>query len=234
MGHLNAAEPPAPDKAAIKQAKQVIRDEMIRRRGELSGAECRAAAENLRRRLVELLHFLAPELDSRDRPLRLGVYSAIRQEADLAPAWDDLLAWPAELYFPAVMGSGQQARLVFGRLPANCRPADFLVPGRFGIDEPPAAAWLLEPPELDVVFLPGLAFDRQGNRLGWGKAFYDRLIATLPGNPILAGVCYPFQILPAGLPAEPTDQPVSWLLTPDYFIAAEKGPETERLPEKRK
>ena len=195
------------------ELKNQLRLAMIRRRETLTADQCAQAAANLRRPALELL----ARLGYAGQPLNIGVYAAIRQELDLARLWPDLLSWPAGLYFPAVSGRGADARLVFARLPAGCRPGQFLVPGRFGIAEPPQSAWLAEPPSLDVIFLPGLAFDRQGNRLGWGRAFYDRFLPTVPNRPVLVGVGYGFQILPEPLPAEPNDYPVDWLLTPDGF-----------------
>jgi 5-formyltetrahydrofolate cyclo-ligase len=142
----------------------------------------------------------------------------MRMEASLAESWQDLAAWPADLYFPAVRGRGSSADLAFGRLPEGMEPADFLVPGRFGIAEPPPDSWLAALPELDLVLVPGVAFDRQGGRIGWGRAYYDRLLRGLPNRPIRAGVCYRFQIVEGNLPLGPRDEPMDWLLTPDGYF----------------
>ncbi|MFB2118346.1 5-formyltetrahydrofolate cyclo-ligase [Parapedobacter sp. 2B3] len=52
-----------------------------------------------------------------------------------------------------------------------------LVPNRWGIPEPEAGT-IVRPHEIDVVFLPLLAFDERGNRIGYGKGFYDRFLAN--------------------------------------------------------
>jgi 5-formyltetrahydrofolate cyclo-ligase len=200
--------------------KQRLRQQMITQRENLTVAECRQAAAGFRQSLLDLVEMFEAKLPGGDQPLRLAAYCAIRQEADLSLAWPDLQAKQCELYFPAVKGSGRAAKLFLARLPVGCPPDRFLAPGCFGIAEPPPEAWLQEPPALDIVLLPGLAFDRAGNRLGWGRAFYDNLIPALPGRPVLAGVCYDFQIVPGLLPAQPNDQPVDWLLTPGGLIAA--------------
>jgi len=183
---------------------------MIARREQLSAAECQQAAEAFRASLPALL----AKTGLAGRPLHVAVYAAMRQEADLSLACQDLADAGHEIYYPAVRGRGAAASLVFARLPAGQPAGEFLKPGCFGVCEPPEDSWLTELPRFDLILLPGLAFDRQGNRLGWGRAFYDRLLASLPVKPCLAGVCYPFQIMPDGVPCQPADQPVDWLLTP--------------------
>lgn len=48
---------------------------------------------------------------------------------------------------------------------------------RFGYEQPVADAATIDPKEIGVVLVPGLAFDRRGNRVGWGKGYYDRLLS---------------------------------------------------------
>jgi 5-formyltetrahydrofolate cyclo-ligase len=147
------------------------------------------------------------------RTLQIAAYAAIRNELDLSQCWQMLVAWPATLYFPAV----KAGRLVLGALPAGMQPENFLVPGHFGVPEPPEKSRLAEPPDLDLILVPGLAFDRQGNRLGWGKAYYDDLLPRLPQKTIRVGVACGFQVR-AALPHEPHDQKVQAMVTPDGWF----------------
>ena len=64
----------------------------------------------------------------------------------------------------------------------------------FGIREPVHVSVEL-PKNIDVVIIPGLAFDRSGGRIGFGEGYYDTLLAELPKNSLLIGVGYSFQIL---------------------------------------
>lgn len=205
--------------AACTLAKAQLRRQMIVRREQLTPLDLRLAAEGFRRNLPAFLK----NLDLPPRPLRLAVYAAMRHEADLAMACTELALQGHEIYYPAVQGRGVNARLVFACLPAGSQTSDFLVPGCFGVSEPPPASWLAEIPHFDLMLMPGLAFDRSGNRLGWGRAFYDRLIPALPGRPLLVGVCYPFQIVADQVPCTPDDQRVDWLLTPDQFISCQES-----------
>ena len=70
-----------------------------------------------------------------------------------------------------------------------------LSPGRFGILEPPQDAPCSSLLELDLVFIPGVAFDRYGGRLGRGGGFYDRALAGADGSagPRRLGVGFAFQ-----------------------------------------
>jgi len=73
--------------------------------------------------------------------------------------------------------------------------------GKFGIPEPEHPVWA-GPQELDLVLVPGVAFDRAGNRIGRGGGFYDRLLRRY--SAVRAGICFDFQILET-VPAEPHD-----------------------------
>ncbi len=87
-----------------------------------------------------------------------------------------------------------------------------LKPGYQGIPEPEG----LKPAEYKKVFLlmPGLAFDRQGNRLGYGGGFYDRYVAAHRDSMhCLAAVGYDFQFLHK-IPVEKTDVAVDMMVSP--------------------
>lgn len=109
-----------------------------------------------------------------------------------------------ELFLPVVKGE----QLVIKRY---CK--DNLTAGMYGIMEPSGNEY---PPELiDLVIVPGIAFDRKRNRLGRGKGYYDRL---LNGHKCLkAGIAYSCQIIPE-LPAEPHDIKMDIIITPDEII----------------
>ena len=84
-----------------------------------------------------------------------------------------------------------------------------IAPGAYGIPEP-----VDDGPEADdpaaLVLMPGLAFDPQGHRLGYGGGFYDRFLAAEP-HPTIA-LCYAFQLLPQ-LETEAHDIPVDAVLS---------------------
>ena len=81
--------------------------------------------------------------------------------------------------------------------------------GYAGIPEPIDDAPIANDPTA-LVLMPGLAFDPEGHRIGYGGGFYDRFLAAEPHHPTLA-LCYDFQMLPK-LETEEFDIPVDWVL----------------------
>ena len=67
--------------------------------------------------------------------------------------------------------------------------------GPYGVYEP-ATENLVKPEDLDLVIVPGLAFDKKGNRLGRGKGYYDRFLSSLSSKTHSIGLAFDFQILP--------------------------------------
>lgn len=86
-----------------------------------------------------------------------------------------------------------------------------LVPGQFGVLEPGAGCPAVPLNQLDLVLVPGVAFDLGGRRLGRGKGFFDRLLAEVRGHK--CGVAFDTQIV-AEVPEEPHDIRVDSILTP--------------------
>lgn len=92
---------------------------------------------------------------------------------------------------------------------------DDLQMGRYDIRVPKPGLTMVEPAQLDVILLPGLAFDRAGNRLGRGAGFYDRFVNALHAaghRPTLIGVCHHAQIIDS-VPTEPHDHRVDRVIT---------------------
>lgn len=90
-----------------------------------------------------------------------------------------------------------------------------LIVGRFGIREPSMACPVAEKNEIDLWLVPALAFDRQGNRLGRGAGFYDRLLQNERG--IKAGIIYRHRLI-ENIPAESWDIKMNFVLTDKKII----------------
>lgn len=83
--------------------------------------------------------------------------------------------------------------------------------GSFGILEPKKSLPLCAKNKIVACFVPLLAFDAKGRRLGQGRGFYDRFLEGFPGKRI--GVAFEWQFSPQNLPAEETDQVLDLVVT---------------------
>jgi 5-formyltetrahydrofolate cyclo-ligase len=92
---------------------------------------------------------------------------------------------------------------------------------RFGYMQPAADATTLEPSMLDVVLVPGLAFDRRGNRLGWGAGYYDQLLVQLEPEVVTVGVV-PQERIVLSLPSEAHDVAVTHLITENGLVSTNR------------
>lgn len=86
---------------------------------------------------------------------------------------------------------------------------------RFGYHQPVAGSPIIDDAEIDLVLVPGLVFDRWGNRLGFGAGYYDRFLGRL-GNAVRMGVCD--QVSDERLPTEPHDVVMTHLATPEGVV----------------
>lgn len=158
----------------------------------------------------------------------IGLFVAMRQEVDFQPVWQLLRTRGFRLCFPRMIRSGGRTDLEFLAMPDQEDPASLLVQSRFGVREPASATPQNGLVACDpvLVLLPGLGFDRAGNRLGWGQGYYDhylsrRLAQSGTDRPILVGVAYPFQIQDQ-IPADSHDIPVDYLLSPSGLFKTER------------
>lgn len=86
-----------------------------------------------------------------------------------------------------------------------------LLPGAYGILEPPADLPAIAPEQIDLCLAPCLAADRSGYRLGYGGGYYDRFFAKMTG--VRAALCAADRLLDAPLPQESTDLPCHVIFT---------------------
>lgn len=86
-------------------------------------------------------------------------------------------------------------------------------PGTWGIREPRKDALIeADPGTVDLVLVPGAAFDRSGNRLGYGGGYYDRFFARLPAGVPRVAIAYSLQVLPE-VPTDEHDEKITILVT---------------------
>lgn len=92
---------------------------------------------------------------------------------------------------------------------------DDLAKGAYGISEPK----VIKPADLadiDFILVPGLAFDRRGNRMGFGKGYYDKLLCKTGAEK--TALCYEFQLFDE-IPVGEHDVPMNTIITEDKLYA---------------
>jgi 5-formyltetrahydrofolate cyclo-ligase len=132
----------------------------------------------------------------------------------------------SELWIPQVLEDGK--RLALPRVNRHTNQLDLywvddpenqLEPGLWGIREPVVERCerLNTLNEVEFALLPGVAFSRDGARLGYGGGFYDKLLARMTQRPALATAAFSLQIIEQ-IPQEPTDVKVGWIVTEQEMI----------------
>lgn len=92
--------------------------------------------------------------------------------------------------------------------------------GAYAIPEPAErlrAEREIHPQRLDVVLVPGAAFDERGNRIGYGKGYFDRLLSKLRPDCLKIGLAFDCQLFEE-IPAQEHDIPMDWIMTPSRTI----------------
>lgn len=93
-------------------------------------------------------------------------------------------------------------------------------PGPFGIPEPAASTAIISPDDIHCVMVPGIAFDRRGTRLGFGKGYYDRFLCRLPATTHVCGLAFSLQIV-QHVPNLPHDVRMQSLVTEQGVLFCE-------------
>jgi 5-formyltetrahydrofolate cyclo-ligase len=117
----------------------------------------------------------------------VGVYAATASEADPGPFVASFVASGGRVAYPRVVGPGV---MTFHEAAAS-----ELAAGYHGILEPPEAAPVVATEALDLLIVPGLAFDAGGERLGRGGGFYDRVLTGVARPRLCVGLAYAAQIV---------------------------------------
>jgi len=138
------------------------------------------------------------------------LFSPIASELDIRPLIREALSAGKFTALPAFESDTQSYVARFVR-----DAVTDLVAGEFGILEPRSSCEPAPLNQLDLVLVPGVAFDAQGRRLGRGKGYYDRLLAQVRGT--TCGVAFDEQIVEA-VPVEPHDVRLNCILTPTRLI----------------
>ena len=171
----------------------------------------------VRQRIKRLISVMTPEQKATQSAAiweRLEQAEAFRNSTDILIYWsmDDEVQTPAfiekwtatgkRFYLPSIQGDD----LIVKRFTGTSN----LTPGEgFSIPEPTGEP-VADLSHITLVIVPGRAFDRDGNRMGRGRGFYDRLLPQLP-HAVKAGVCFDCQKLPS-VPTDDNDIKMDFII----------------------
>lgn len=175
-------------------SKNAIRKRILSRRDALSALEIASLSQEVTARFLANAAYAAAST--------IALYCSIRSEVSTSGIFASAVLGGKRVLYPRTVGSTLEFVAV--------ETLDALVESRFGICEP----WSGLPvplAEIDLIVLPGVAFDDKGVRLGYGLGCYDRALAE-GGRPTLIGLAYDFQVV-ASLPRERHDIPVDFVVT---------------------
>ena len=164
-------------------------------------AQKRAMTEEEIVRRSEALGRLFLESEAYQNAKTIYGYLPYNQEVRTVPMLEQALKDGKQVAVPKVYGD-EMKFLYLNDLTAVAK-------GYSGIPEPIADEPVADD-ETALVLMPGLAFDPQGHRIGYGGGFYDKFLSAEPNHPTLA-LCYAFQMLPS-LETEDHDIPVDYVL----------------------
>lgn len=181
----------------LKQAKRALRRAILADRDALSGAERAARSEAIVDRLLGLDEAAGAE--------RVLAFWSFGSEVDTAPLIDRLRSRGATVALPRVEDGDV--------VPVVWTPGSSVAATSFGSMEP-ADGRVLVARELDLIVVPGVAFDRSCHRVGYGGGFYDRLLASTPGGTNAVAIAFGVQVVDE-VPSGPFDRPVDAIVTED-------------------
>jgi 5-formyltetrahydrofolate cyclo-ligase len=182
------------------QEKQLLRNEINKLKQSLSDGTVADFSEKICDRLVRTEAFRKAHC--------IALYHAIKGEVQtiaLIEAWHDKKI----ILLPVISGDDMAFYPYAGR--------ERMVSGALNIPEPEHVVTEKIPAEdIDLFIVPGIAFDREGNRMGRGKGYYDRFLSETDKPAI--GLCFGFQ-LKKHIPAEAHDRKMTMVITEEAIVS---------------
>jgi len=182
------------------KSKEEIREEIKRKLKGQDKSDRRRRSLSVRESLYRLDSFIKAKV--------VLIYLSLPEEVDTLPLIERCLSSGKRVVLPRVSSDSQSLELY----EVKDLGTD-LENGPWGLREPRALAERkVEPDSVDCVILTGLAFDRDGHRLGRGRGFFDKLLALIPARVPRVALAFAFQVLDR-LPTEIHDERVNTVIS---------------------
>ena len=186
----------------IREAKQRLRGEVYAALERMPAAARAAASEQARTLLQRQVRWTAAQ--------SVLFFAPMPGELDIWPLLAEALAAGKRVALPRFLRAGKTYEVC-----EILDPQSDLEAGHFGIREPKSACRGAPSGRMDLILVPGVAFDARGHRLGRGKGYYDQLLGRWEGT--TCGVAFDQQMT-AEIPVEPHDVRLNCVLTPTRWI----------------
>ncbi|HPQ80839.1 MAG TPA: 5-formyltetrahydrofolate cyclo-ligase [bacterium] len=184
------------------ESKLKLYNQMMSSRDEMSASDVESRSREICHRVLLMEEFRTG--------LRIGLYAAFKNEVRTDILFQEGDRHRKEIYFPAVdkdAGGIDYFRVL---------KLEELMPTDAGMREPGALqSRLRDLNTLNVLIVPGVAFDLHGGRLGYGKGFYDSCLESFRGKRI--ALAYDFQVVPE-LPSSARGRKVDWIVTEKRIV----------------
>jgi 5-formyltetrahydrofolate cyclo-ligase len=178
--------------------KNMIRAEALQKRKALSKTEVYRRSKLIQNRVIDSFEFKSAKT--------IGAYLATGSEVRTEDIINNALQNQKVLSLPKTHADC----IVFHRVLEEDFDKNRFIRGRFGIIEPTGSSDVVD--DIDILIVPGLAFDSNGYRLGYGKGYYDRFIQK-NRHCFTIGLAFQFQLFDNDLPHSSYDQKVSAVVT---------------------
>lgn len=192
----------------IFNEKKALRKETLTKRKNLDTAEKENMDEKILDRFFESKYYKEAK--------KIFIYISYDSEIDTIKIIDKAFKDGKKIYVPR---TEFESRLMDA---VEITSFDNLIKSSYGILEPSINTPYINPNELDLIVVPGVAFDRKGGRMGYGAGFYDRYFKKINKNNIeritKIALAYDFQVLEE-VPMSAQDVPVDYIITEKEFIS---------------
>ena len=187
------------------QDKNVIRQSILNKRNKLSKTQINQRSKLIQQAIIDLPIFKAAKV--------VGAYYPKGSEVNTLTILNKVLEEQKILALPVTLGD----KIFFYKIsPTKYFNRDQMILSKFGIKEPsPLPADLID--DIDLLIVPGIAFDRNGYRIGYGRGFYDRYLQEKKYD-FSVGLGFEFQLLDENLPHEKFDQRVNAIATEENIV----------------
>ncbi len=185
--------------------KNELRKQIITERDQLTDEEIAAKSATIAEKLFQLPAF--------ERAEAIMYFVSFGSEVDTRPMVEETIRRGKIALAPKAVPQSREL------IPSRILDWESdLMPGYYNIPEPRAGALRpYDPEQIDLLIVPGVAFDLKGNRLGYGGGYYDRFFSLLKPGTTLVALVFDLQIVPT-VPIEEWDRRVDCIITDQRLI----------------